>query len=419
MTINQPGEPEHAKSGVTLTLALAILSASLGTSIANIALPTLTAVFSAPFAQVQAVVIAYLAAMALSVVIAGRVGDRYGLKPVFIAGLVLFAIASLLCAIAPQLWSLIGARALQGIGAAFLMTLGMALLRQTAGEKHVGRAMGIVGTVSALGTALGPSVGGFLLAIAGWRSLFWIQIPLVTIVLFMAFTLLPATPLKEKASLSGGLSLRNTTLLSNLTINAAVTAVIMTTLIVGPYYLGLGLGLKETLVGLVMAIGPAVATFSGIPSGRLVDTWGFRRALTAGLSLVVTGTFMLAILPNLLGVTGYILAIIVLTPGYQLFQAANNTATLAEAPGNQRGTVSGLLNLSRNIGLIAGASIMGQVFALGVGTEDFIHAAPTSLAHGMQLTFFLAGGMVLAALVFTRLPSWAARAHSAKSQGKR
>ncbi|TAI88707.1 MFS transporter [Pectobacterium versatile] len=406
MTINQPDEPDQAKPGITLTLALAILSASLGTSIANIALPTLTAVFSAPFAQVQAVVIAYLAAMALSVVIAGRLGDRYGLKPVFIAGLGLFAIASLLCAIAPQLWQLIAARALQGIGAAFLMTLGMALLRQTAGEKHVGRAMGIVGTVSALGTALGPSVGGFLLAIAGWRSLFWIQIPLVTIVLFMAFTLLPATPVKEKASLSGGLSLRNTTLLPNLTINAAVTAVIMTTLIVGPYYLGLGLGLKETLVGLVMAIGPAVATFSGIPSGRLVDTWGFRRALTAGLSLVVTGTFMLAILPNLLGVTGYILAIIVLTPGYQLFQAANNTATLAEVPGNQRGTVSGLLNLSRNIGLIAGASIMGQVFALGVGTEDFTHAAPASLANGMQLTFFLAGAMVLVAIAFTRLPKW-------------
>ncbi|MEI7220712.1 MFS transporter [Pectobacterium carotovorum] len=406
MTINQPDEPDQAKPGITFTLALAILSASLGTSIANIALPTLTAVFSAPFAQVQAVVIAYLAAMALSVVIAGRLGDRYGLKPVFITGLGLFAIASLLCAIAPQLWQLIAARAFQGIGAAFLMTLGMALLRQTAGEKHVGRAMGIVGTVSALGTALGPSVGGFLLAIAGWRSLFWIQIPLVTVVLFMAFTLLPATPVKEKASLSGGLSLRNTTLLSNLTINAAVTAVIMTTLIVGPYYLGLGLGLKETLVGLVMAIGPAVATFSGIPSGRLVDTWGFRRALTAGLSLVVTGTFMLAILPNLLGVTGYILAIIVLTPGYQLFQAANNTATLAEVPGNQRGTVSGLLNLSRNIGLIAGASIMGQVFALGVGTEDFIHAAPASLANGMQLTFFLAGAMVLVAITFTRLPKW-------------
>ncbi|MEQ9878533.1 MFS transporter [Pectobacterium aroidearum] len=403
MVTHQPDEPEQAKPGVTLTLALAILSASLGTSIANIALPTLTAVFSAPFAQVQAVVIAYLAAMALSVVIAGRLGDRYGLKPVFIAGLGLFAIASLLCAVAPQLWSLIGARALQGIGAAFLMTLGMALLRQTAGENHVGRAMGILGTVSALGTALGPSVGGFLLTTAGWRSLFWVQIPLVTIVLFLAFALLPDTPVKEKAQNSG---ISPTTILPNLIVNAAVSSVMMTTLVVGPYYLGSGLGLKDTLVGLVMAIGPAIAIFCGIPSGRLVDNWGFGRALTAGITLVVAGTFMLAILPNLFGVTGYILAIIILTPGYQLFLAANNTATLAKVPGNQRGTVSGLLNLSRNIGLIAGASLMGQAFALGVGTEDFTHAAPASLANGMQLTFFLAGGIIVVAIAFSHLPGW-------------
>ncbi|WP_350326878.1 MFS transporter [Pectobacterium aroidearum] len=406
MIINQPDEPEQAKPGITLTLALAILSASLGTSIANIALPTLTEAFSAPFAQIQAVVIAYLAAMALSVVIAGRLGDRYGLKPVFVAGLGLFAVASLLCAIAPHLWQLIGARALQGIGAAFLMTLGMALLRQTAGENHVGRAMGILGTVSALGTALGPSVGGFLLTAAGWRSLFWVQIPLVTIVLLLAFTQLPDTPVNKKAQRSDAPSTRKISLLPPLTINAAIASVMMTTLIVGPYYLGLGLGLQETRVGVVMAIGPAIAIFCGIPSGRLVDTWGVGRALTGGITLVVTGTFMLAILPNLFGVAGYILAIIVLTPGYQLFLAANNTATLADVPGHQHGTVSGLLNLSRNLGLIAGASLMGQVFSLGVGTEDFIHATPAALANGMQLTFFLSGGIIVAAIAFFHLPRW-------------
>ncbi|TKY82457.1 MFS transporter [Pectobacterium polonicum] len=418
MVINHSGEPEKSKTGITITLALSILSASLGTSIANIALPTLAEVFSAPFAQVQTVVIAYLAAMALSVVISGRLGDRYGLKPVFITGLALFAVASLLCALAPQLWQLIGARTLQGIGAAFLMTLGMALLRQTAGEKHIGQAMGILGAVSALGTALGPSVGGWLLTTAGWRSLFWVQIPLVIIVLFLASTQLPATPVKTKAQLSGISPIRYMTLLPNLTINAAVSSVVMTTLIVGPYYLGSGLGLKGTLVGVVMAIGPAIAIFCGIPSGRLVDTWGCGRALSVGLSLVIAGTFMLATLPNLLGVTGYILSMVVLTPGYQLFQAANNTATLADIPGNQRGTVSGLLNLSRNIGLIVGASIMGQVFALGTGTENFIHATPSSLANGLQLTFFLAGSMILAAVAFAYLPKWAARNRTAKSQGK-
>ncbi|WP_240958793.1 MFS transporter [Pectobacterium punjabense] len=192
----------------------------------------------------------------------------------------------------------------------------------------------------------------------------------------------------------------------------------MTTLIIGPYYLGLGLSLHETLVGVVMAVGPAIAIFCGIPSGRLVDIWGFRRALYVGLSLVIAGTFMLAILPNLLGVTGYILSMVVLTPGYQLFQAANNTATLADIPGNQRGTVSGLLNLSRNIGLIVGASIMGQIFALSTGTENFTHATPSSLASGLKFTFFIAGSMILAAIAFAYLPKWAAREHTAKSQGK-
>lgn len=93
------------------------------------------------------------------------------------------------------------------------MTLGMALLRQTAGEKHVGQAMGILGAVSALGTALGPSVGGWLLTTAGWRSLFWVQIPLVIIVLFLAFTLLPSTQVKTKAQLSGISPIRYMTLL--------------------------------------------------------------------------------------------------------------------------------------------------------------------------------------------------------------
>ena len=100
----------------------------------------------------------------------------------------------------------------------------------------------------------------------------------------------------------------------------------------------------------------------------------------------------------MIGVTGFVLSIIVLTPGYQLFQAANNTAALTDISKDRRGMVSGLLSLSRNIGLIAGASFMGAVFAFGVGTDDFIHAAPAAIAAGMQLTFLLAGGMMIVAI---------------------
>ncbi len=389
---------EKEKTGITVILALAMLLASLGTSIANIALPALVDAFAAPFWQVQAVVVAYLAAMTVSVVVAGRLGDSRGLKSMLVVGLAVFAIASLLCAIAPNLSLLIGARALQGVGAAFLMTLAMALMRQTANEARVGRAMGLLGTVSALGTALGPSLGGLLIPVAGWRGIFWVQVPLAVLALVLAIRLLPAGPAKAKALSVTLWSVMTRNLVTNLLVNIVVAAVMMTTLVVGPFYLGIALGLTATQVGFVMAVGPVISIFSGVPSGRMVDAWGSGRILAIGLALLAAGSFLLALLPNRIGVTGYVISIIVLTPGYQLFQAANNTAALAEVSKDRRGTVSGLISLSRNIGLIAGASAMGAVFAFGVGMEEFARATASTIASGMRLTFLLAGGMMLVAI---------------------
>ena len=394
------------QTGITITLALSMLLASLGTSIANIALPTLVEAFSAPFMQVQAVVVAYLATLTISVVLAGRLGDSRGLKPMLMAGLAVFAVASLLCGVAPDLWLLVSARALQGIGAAFLMTLAMALMRQTASDARVGRAMGLLGTVSALGTALGPSLGGVLIAVSGWRSIFWVQFPLAGVAFILAFATLPDDPGKGTAPSASLWSVLDRSLAPNLLVNLLVAAVMMTTLVVGPFYLSLGLGLKPTQVGFVMAIGPLISIFSGVPSGQLVDAWGSGRVLAAGLTLLAVGTFLVALLPQMIGVVGYVLSIVVLTPGYQLFQAANNTAALADVARDRRGTVSGLLSLSRNIGLIAGASAMGTVFSLGVGAEEFGHATASAIAAGMQLTFLLAGGMMIVAIgiAFVRAP---------------
>lgn len=403
------------QTGITVTLALAMGLASLGTSIANIALPALAEAFAAPFSQMQAVVVAYLAALTVSVVIAGRLGDRFGLKSMLVTGLALFAVASLLCAVAPTLWLLTAARAVQGIGAAFLMTLAMALTRQSADEARVGRAMGLLGTVSALGTALGPSLGGLLIPLAGWRGVFWVQVPLAALALILAVSMLPGDAGKGKTMSASLRSVMNRALVPNLLVNILVAAVMMTTLVVGPFYLGIGLGLTATQVGFVMAVGPVISIFSGVPSGRLVDGWGSGRVLAIGLVLLTAGTLLLALLPTMIGVVGYVLSIVVLTPGYQLFQAANNTAALADVAKDRRGTVSGLLGLSRNIGLIAGASAMGAVFAFGVGTEDFTHATPSAIAAGMRVTFLLACAMMIVAIAVT-LGRWDTRAGSGRSR---
>ncbi len=196
----------------------------------------------------------------------------------------------------------------------------------------------------------------------------------------------------------------NRSLAPNLVVNLLVAAVMMTTLVVGPFYLGLGLGLKATQVGFIMAIGPLISIFSGVPSGRLVDAWRSARVLALGLALLAVGAGLLAFLPNMIGIAGYVISIAVLTPGYQLFQAANNTAALADVPEDSRGTVSGLLSLSRNVGLIIGASAMGAVFSFGVGTEVLAHATALAIASGMHLTFLLASGMMVSAILIAGLP---------------
>ncbi|MFB4375997.1 MFS transporter (plasmid) [Agrobacterium tumefaciens] len=396
-TTNSPRPTGRA--GITIALSLATGLASLGTSIVNIALPDLARAFSEPLPQVQAVTVAYLASLTVCVVVAGRLADRLGAKAMLVLGLVLFALATGLCAAAPSLSVLIAARTFQGAGAAFLMTLAMALMRQTTGETQIGRAMGLLGTVSAIGTALGPSLGGLLIPLSGWRAIFWVQLPPAAVALILAVSFLPRDARLVDSRAPSLWSVMDRSLAGNLLVNVLVAAIMMTTLVVGPFYLSLGLGLTVPEVGAVMAIGPVISIVSGVPSGRLVDAWGSGRMLVIGLALLGVGALMLAIVPGTIGVAGYVLSIIVLTPGYQLFQAANNAAALADVAKDRRGTVSGLLGLSRNIGLIAGASAMGLVFALGVGTTDVTEASALAIASGMRLTFLIAGAGAVAAFV--------------------
>jgi MFS family permease len=389
---------------VRIVLVLSTLLASLGTTIANIALPNLAEAFAAPFASVQWIVVAYLATLTASTLLAGRLGDVLGLRRIHLVGVVTFGLTSLVCGLAPNLWLLVCARAVQGVGAAFLMTIAMALMRETAREQKLGRAMGLLGTASALGTVLGPSLGGVLLSMAGWRGIFLVQVPMTMLVLGLAVLWLPRSAAKPITSSTVRASL-NTSMLPNLIVNFLVAAVMMATLVVGPFYLSLGLGLTEAAIGLVMSLGPLISVFGGVAAGRAVDRWGAPPCLAIGLTLLATGALLLSVLPGALGVGGYVLSIVVLTPGYQLFQAANNTAALAKIAKDQRGLASGLLTFARNIGLIAGTSMMGAVFALGVGTSDFRHASPAAIDRGLCLTSMIAAGMMVAALAIASGPS--------------
>jgi MFS family permease len=399
-----PAEPV-ATRGALAALSLSILLASLGTSIANVGLPALARSFGASFHDVQWIVLAYLAATTGLVVVAGRLGDLWGRRRLLALGLAIFAAASLLCGAAPSLAWLVAARALQGCGAALMMALALAFVAEIVTPDKTGSAMGLLGSMSAIGTALGPSLGGLLISGFGWRAIFLVQAPLGVLALLLVWRHLPAgasVPTGERPKFLAGAAslLKGRRLVAGLASSLLVSAVLMATLVVGPFYLTRSLGLEAALAGIAMSAGPIVAALAGLPAGRLVDRCGARVATLLGLGGVAAGCAALALLPTRLGIAGYLAPILVITAAYALFQAANNTAILADIVQNRRGVVSGLLNLSRNLGLIAGAYFLGAVFASGAGPgREIADVPPAVVAAGMQKTFAVAAALMSIALI--------------------
>ncbi len=437
-----------------------MLLSSLGTSIANVGLPTLAQAFDASFQQVQWIVIAYLLAITTLIVSVGILGDIIGHRRLLLAGIAVFTVASALSGAAPTLGLLIAARAAQGLGAAIMMALTIAFVGETVPKAKTGSAMGLLGTMSAIGTALGPSFGGVLIAGLGWRAIFFINVPLGVLTLWLAHRHLPADR-REPETARPGFDLLGTLLLAltlaayalamtihptagpgsfgalnmalllaavcvaglfvraearaasplirltmfrdpvlsaSLAMSALVSTVMMATLVVGPFYLSRALGLEAAMVGLVLSMGPLAAALTGVPAGRLADRFGAKRITLVGLIGMVAGAFALSMMPATLGIPGYIGPMIVITAGYALFQTANNTAVMSGIAPDQRGVISGLLSLSRNLGLITGASAMGAVFALAAATTDITTAQPEAIATGMRTTFAVAAILIVVAL---------------------
>lgn len=382
--------------GGLVALSLSMLLAALGTSIANVGLPSLAHAFGASFQAVQWVVLAYLLAITAVIVSAGRLGDRLGRRRLLLAGLLVFALACAGCAAAPTLPWLIGARAFQGLGAAIMMAMTLGMVGDTVTKENTGRVMGLLGTLSALGTAMGPSVGGVLLSLWSWRALFLIGLPLAGVAAAFAYRYLPVDAHRRDAWPGDTVwaPLRDAPLRAGLAMSALVSAVIMATFVVGPFYLSRGLGLDPAWMGLAMAVGPTVAAVTGVPAGYLTDHLGSQRLTLVGLSVMLCGALLLS---QASGLGVYLAGLIVLTAGYSLFQAANNTAVMSDIQATRRGTVSGLLNLSRNLGLIFGASALGAVFARA--TPDVSLAAPQAVAAGLHATFAMAVGLLLLAVL--------------------
>ena len=431
-----------------LALGLATLLPMLAGSLANMVLPALGQAFAVPFASLQWVLVAYLLGITGLTVVAGRLGDRFGRRRLLLLGLGLFVLASLLCALAPAIGWLIAARALQGVGAACMLSLALAMVGQLVPPTRRGWGMGLLGTLSACGTALGPSFGGLLTAGFGWQAPFLLLVPLGLLALGCARFGLPpdgASPQKERMSLAS-LSLLVVALLcyglaltlggslalwwgagallvtasfvrrehrarvpllplalladsrqrNGLLASALVASVMVLTLLVGPFYLRGVFGLSLGTVGLMISGGPLLAALTGMPAGWLVDSFGTRQVVRLGLAIMGTAALGLAGAAGQFGPLGYLLPILLLTVGYALFQTANNSAVVGGASEQARGAVASLLTLSRNLGQLTGVAGLGGLFATLVGEQGLTLAS--ELVFGTRALFALSALLIGLAL---------------------
>ncbi|SDH83953.1 MFS transporter [Desulfosporosinus hippei] len=201
MDINQKNQDCTKKPNYGLTLlgiSLAVLMASLVSTIVNIALPTIAKDLNTSYTSIQWIVLSYLIIVITCCVAVGRIGDMFGKKKLFLSGIAIFTVASFLCGIAPSIQVLITFRVIQGFGGAVLMALPFAIVGDIIPKEKLHSTMGLLTAMLTLGIALGPSLGGILISAWGWHSVFLIIVP-IGVITFVLASGLPKTPIHEKS----------------------------------------------------------------------------------------------------------------------------------------------------------------------------------------------------------------------------
>jgi len=448
-------------------LGMGVFMATLDASIVNISLPTLVQVFNTNFATIQWVVLSYALVLTSLMLMVARLGDMFDKKRIWLGGLALFTLSSLLCGLSPSVGWLIAFRALQGLGATMMQALGMAMITEVFPANERGRAMGVLGSVVSVGIAVGPPLGGILIGLAGWQWIFFVNVPvgLVTAVVVTRFVpqSVPAAG-RQRFDLRGALVLMaalafyalGMTLGQRMGFGAPLTLGLLTAAAVGfvtllavekrtdqpmidlslfrnplfglnllmgflvfmvlsggfilPFLLELVRGFPTQLVGLMMMAFPVIMGLVSPLSGMLADRYGSRLISIVGLIVIIAGCLSMVTLTAEVTPLGFVARMIPLGLGFGLFQTPNNSAIMGAAPRHRMGIASGLLSLSRTLGQSTGLPLMGALFAAQALAHaglpvgsDVTTAPPQALVAGVTGTYLIGAGIVLAAAVLAWL----------------
>ncbi len=441
------GIAEPARRFAVVVIAIGTTMAVLDGTIANVALPTIARELGVDPAASVWVVNAFQLTVAVSLLSFASLGDVVGYRRVYIGGVVVFTLGSLFCALSHSLPVLVGARVVQGLGAAAIMSVGPALYRTIFPSRQLGRALGISALVVASSATAGPTIGGAILAVLPWPWLFALNLPLGIVDAVLALRALPfqhaltrrfdlPSSLLSIPALGGivigldgfarhvspaGIALaflvaiafgaafvarqaRIDTPLLPLAIFAVRRFSLAATTSLGsfvaqgvafvalPFLLQGALGYTPVVSGLLITPWPLAIALVATSAGRLADRYPPPVLCTVGLGILAAGLALLASLPPHAGGADVMWRCALCGVGFGFFQSPNNRELLGSVPRERSGSASGVLGTVRVSGQAVGAALTAIVLAsAGRG--------PSGLGAASATALWLAAAAALAATV--------------------
>ncbi len=454
----------NKKWTILVIVILATFMSTLDGSIVNVALPRMARALNVTTANIQLVATSYLIAIAGTVLIFGRLGDILGKTRMFTLGLGIFTLGSLLCGLTHSFLLLIIARIIQAIGAAGTMANNQGIIAEAFPPNERGKALGLNGTAVALGSLVGPGLGGLIVGAASWEYIFLINIPIGVITLFFCYKLLPKSQGKSQgrfdglgavlflltivplfAALNEGL---NRGFTDPLILAGFITAVVSFTAfliverkrenpmiqleifrntlfslsifcgfisfvamfcnnIILPFYLQDVMSFTPQYTGMILMIYPLILSVVAPVSGHLSDKIGSELLTFFGLVFTSLGLIMMSTLQMDSTLLSMVLFIGIMSIGMGIFQSPNNSLIMSTVSRDKLGIAGSINALIRNLGMVCGIALATTLLysmmssKIGYRVTDYVAGRNDAFIYGMKTVYITAGCISLVGAALT------------------